>query len=203
MSDVNSPSFWEESYRSGRTGWDIGMPTPVFQRLAESEIFSPGKMLVICAGRGYDARLFARRGFQVTAVDFADQAVKEMQSMLNPDLSMEVIQADLFDLPAFMQEEFDYILEYTCFCAIDPQRRTDYIESVSSLLKPGGYYIALAFPIAQRTGGPPFLVTPDELIDPLGDRGFELITREIPGDSVPGREGIEELLILKKKASFF
>ena len=203
MSDVNSPSFWEESYRSGRTGWDIGMPTPVFQRLAESEIFSPGKMLVICAGRGYDARLFARRGFQVTAVDFADQAVKEMQSMLNPDLSMEVIQADLFDLPVFMQEEFDYILEYTCFCAIDPQRRTDYIESISSLLKPGGYYIALAFPIAQRTGGPPFLVTPDELIDPLGDRGFELITREIPGDSVPGREGIEELLILKKKASFF
>jgi len=203
MSDVNSPSFWEESYRSGRTGWDIGMPTPVFQRLAESEIFLPGKMLVICAGRGYDARLFARRGFQVTAVDFADQAVKEMQSMLNPDLSMEVIQADLFDLPAFMQAEFDYILEYTCFCAIDPQRRTDYIESVSSLLKPGGYYIALAFPIAQRTGGPPFLVTPDELIDPLGDRGFELITREIPGDSVPGREGIEELLILKKKASFF
>lgn len=203
MSDVNSPSFWEESYRSGRTGWDLGMPTPVFQRLAESEIFSPGKMLVICAGRGYDARLFARRGFQVTAVDFADQAVKEMQSMLNPDLSMEVIQADLFDLPAFMQEEFDYILEYTCFCAIDPQRRTDYIESVSSLLKPGGYYIALAFPIAQRTGGPPFLVTPDELIDPLGERGFELITREIPGDSVPGREGIEELLILKKKASFF
>ena len=203
MSDVNSPSFWEKSYRSGRTGWDLGMPTPVFQRLAESEIFSPGKMLVICAGRGYDARLFARRGFQVTAVDFADQAVKEMQSMLNPDLSMEVIQADLFDLPAFMQEEFDYILEYTCFCAIDPQRRTDYIESVSSLLKPGGYYIALAFPIAQRTGGPPFLVTPDELIDPLGDRGFELITREIPGDSVPGREGIEELLILKKKASFF
>ncbi|MGB3699973.1 MAG: methyltransferase domain-containing protein [Anaerolineales bacterium] len=203
MSDVNSPSFWEESYRSGRTGWDLGMPTPVFQRLAESEIFLPGKMLVICAGRGYDARLFARRGFQVTAVDFADQAVKEMQSMLNPDLSMEVIQADLFDLPAFMQEEFDYILEYTCFCAIDPQRRTDYIESVSSLLKPGGYYIALAFPIAQRTGGPPFLVTPDELIDPLGERGFELITREIPGDSVPGREGIEELLILKKKASFF
>ena len=203
MSDVNSPSFWEESYRSGRTGWDLGMPTPVFQRLAESEIFLPGKMLVICAGRGYDARLFARRGFQVTAVDFADQAVKEMQSMLNPDLSMEVIQADLFDLPAFMQAEFDYILEYTCFCAIDPQRRTDYIESVSSLLKPGGYYIALAFPIAQRTGGPPFLVTPDELIDPLGDRGFELITREIPGDSVPGREGIEELLILKKKASFF
>jgi SAM-dependent methyltransferase len=201
--DVNSAAFWEESYRSGRTGWDLGMPTPVFSRLAESGQFLPGKMLVICAGRGYDARMFARLGFDVTAVDFAEQAVKEMQSRIEPGMQMEVIQADLFDLPAFMKEEFEYILEYTCFCAIDPQRRADYIESVSSLLKPGGHYIALAFPIGNRTGGPPFLVTPDELIGPLGERGFELVTREIPDDSVPGREGIEELLILKKKNRFF
>jgi SAM-dependent methyltransferase len=203
MNDVNSASFWEESYRSGRTGWDLGMPTPVFERLAENSQFPPGKMLVICAGRGYDARLFARLGFQVTAVDFAEDAVKEMQSKLKPELSMEVIQADLFDLPAFMNEEFEYILEYTCFCAIDPKRRAEYIESVSSLLRPGGFYIALAFPIGKRTGGPPFIVTPDELIKPLGERGFELVTREIPPDSVPGREGIEELLVLKKKRSFF
>jgi hypothetical protein len=102
-----------------------------------------------------------------------------------------------------MEAEFQYRLEYTCFCAIDPQRRAEYIESVSSLLEPGGYYIALAFPIGQRTGGPPFVVAPDELIRPLNDRGFELITREVPHDSVPGREGIEELLILKKKDSLF
>jgi len=201
MSDVSSPSFWEENYRSGRTGWDLGMPTPVFQRLAESGKFPPGKMLVICAGRGYDARLFARLGFNVTAVDFAEEAVKEMQTLVEPDISMEVMQADLFDLPVFMSEEFDYILEYTCFCAIDPQRRADYIHSVSSLLKPGGIYIALAFPIGGRTGGPPFVVTPDELVEPLSERGFELISREVPEDSVPGREGIEELLILKKKHS--
>lgn len=203
MHNVSSPSFWEESYRRGHTGWDLGMPTPVFERLASSKQFIPGKMLVICAGRGYDARMFARRGFQVTAVDFAEQAVKEMKSLLEPGLKMDVFQADLFDLPAFMKDEFEYILEYTCFCAIDPQRRAEYIESISSLLKPGGFYIALAFPIGQRAGGPPFMVTPDELIEPLGERGFHLITREVPQDSVPGREGIEELLVLKKRSSFF
>jgi len=201
MNDVNSPSFWEENYRSGRTGWDLGMPTPVFQRLAESGEFPPGKMLVICAGRGYDARLFARLGFEVTAVDFAEEAIQEMLALNDPETSMEVIQADLFDLPVFIKEEFDYILEYTCFCAIDPQRRAEYINSVTNLLKPGGIYIALAFPIGGRTGGPPFVVTPDELVDPLNEMGFELVTREIPDDSVPGREGIEELLILKKKSA--
>jgi SAM-dependent methyltransferase len=200
MNDVSSPSFWEDNYRSGRTGWDLGMPTPVFQRLAESGEFPPGKMLVICAGRGYDARLFARLGFEVTAVDFAEEAVQEMLALNDPETSLEVIQADLFDLPVFMNAEFDYILEYTCFCAIDPQRRAEYINSVTNLLKPGGFYIALAFPIGGRTGGPPFVVTPDELVDPLNEMGFELVSREIPGDSVPGREGIEELLILKKKS---
>ena len=199
MSEVSFPSFWEESYRSGRTGWDLGMSTPVFQRLAESGKFKPGKMLVICAGRGYDAHLFAKKGFRVTAVDFAEEAVKEMQSLTKSDISLEVMQADLFDLPAFFNEEFDYILEYTCFCAIDPQRRAEYIHSVSSLLKHGGIYIALAFPIGGRKGGPPFVVTPNELIEPLNMQGFELVLREVPDDSVPGREGIEELLILKKK----
>jgi SAM-dependent methyltransferase len=201
MNDVSSPSFWEENYRSGRTGWDLGRPTPVFERLAESREFPPGKMLVICAGRGYDARLFARLGFKVTAVDFAEEAVQEMLALNEPETSMEVIQADLFDLPVFIKEEFDYILEYTCFCAIDPRRRAEYINSVTNLLKPGGIYIALAFPIGGRTGGPPFVVTPDELVDPLNEMGFELVTREIPDDSVPGREGIEELLILKKKSA--
>ena len=198
MNDVSSPSFWENNYRSGRTGWDLGMPTPVFQRLAESGDFQPGKMLVICAGRGYDARMFASLGFEVTAVDFAEEAVQEMLALNEPETSLEVIQADLFDLPAFMNAEFDYVLEYTCFCAIDPQRREEYINSVANLLKPGGIYIALAFPIGGRTGGPPFVVTPDELVDPLNEMGFELVSREIPDDSVPGREGIEELLILKK-----
>jgi SAM-dependent methyltransferase len=200
MNDVSSPSFWEENYRSGRTGWDLGMPTPVFSRLAESGKFPPGKMLVLCAGRGHDARLFAKLGFKVTAVDFAEVAVQEMLALNDPADSMEILQADLFDLPTFMEGEFDYILEYTCFCAIDPQRRVDYINSVTKLLKDGGIYIALAFPIGKRTGGPPFVVTPDELVNPLHDMGFELLTREIPEDSVPGREDIEELIILKKKS---
>ena len=177
------------------------MPTPVFERLAESRKFPPRKMLVICAGRGYDARLFARLGFKVTAVDFAEEAIQEMLALNEPETSMEVIQADLFDLPVFMKEEFDYILEYTCFCAIEPQRRAEYIKSVTNLLKLGGIYIAMAFPIGGRTGGPHFIVTPDELVDPLNEMGFELVTREIPDDSVPGREGIEELLILKKKSA--
>ena len=48
---------------------------------------------------------------------------------------------------------FDYLLEYTCFCAIDPKRRTEYADLVDRLLKPGGTYIDLAFPLDGRGGG--------------------------------------------------
>jgi hypothetical protein len=39
------------------------------------------------------------------------------------------------------------------------------------------------------------------LIEPLNEQGFELVLREVPSDSVPGREGIEELIILKKSTN--
>jgi hypothetical protein len=66
-------------------------------------------------------------------------------------------------------------------------------------LKPEGVYIILAFPIGMRTGGPPYTVQPEAIITLYHDRGFELEHRERPYDSVPGRKGHEELLILKKK----
>ena len=45
MNDVNSPSFWEESYRSGRTGWDLGADTGLPADLAESGSSSLEKCL--------------------------------------------------------------------------------------------------------------------------------------------------------------
>lgn len=52
MPDINSPSFWDELYESGQTGWDLARPTPVFQRLLNEGGLVPGRMLVVCAGRG-------------------------------------------------------------------------------------------------------------------------------------------------------
>ena len=101
------------------------------------------------------------------------------------------------DLAAKFDGVFDYVLEYTCFCAIDPPRRAEYADLVGRLLKPGGTFIALLFPIWERRGGPPFAVSPDELIQLLSDRGFELLQRETPHDSVPQRRGFEELMIFR------
>src|SRR5687768_18124814 len=83
--DVNSAHKWEADYARHTDGWDLGGPTPIFKRLILSGQLIPGRMIVLGAGRGHDAREFARHGFQVTAVDFASQAVEEMHRLAGPD----------------------------------------------------------------------------------------------------------------------
>lgn len=198
VADVNSSQFWDNLYKSNQFYWDLGGPTPVFQRLAESDYLEPGAMLVLGAGKGHDARLFASHHFSVTAVDFALEAVVAMKQLVQPQFPMEIVQADFFRLPLAWSGRFDYVLDYTSFCAISPQRRPEYADLVSRLLKPDGQYVILAFPVGQRPGGPPFVVQPDAIIDLFAERGFTLRHREVPFDSVSARKGHEELIILQK-----
>jgi SAM-dependent methyltransferase len=196
--DVNSADKWEADYQHGGDGWDLGAPTPVFRNLLVNKQLPPGKMLVVCAGRGHDAREFARHGYQVTAVDFSPFAAQEMSRLAVPGTPMEILQRDLFTLPHGLDETFDYVLEYTCYCAIDPKRRNEFVDLIDRLLKPGGIYISLAFPLTQKIGGPPFAVTVSELLRLFQERGFKLIEREQPSESVPQRRGAEELLMFQK-----
>lgn len=198
IEDVNFPEKWEADYRRKTDGWDLGGPTPVFKRLASSQRFKPGRLLVPGAGRGHDAREFARHGFQVTAVDFSSYVVNEMKRLADPEAPIEVFQSDIFALPAKLDNSFEYVLEYTCFCAIDPKRRPEYADLITRLLKPGGVYIDLAFPLDGRTGGPPFAVRDSELLGLYLKRGFKLLTREKPFDSVLPRSGAEELFVFEK-----
>jgi SAM-dependent methyltransferase len=197
--DVNSADKWEMDYQRGGDGWDLGGPNPVFRNFLASEQIPPGKMIVVCSGRGHDAREFARHGFQVTAVDFSRTAAQEMENLNNPVSPVEILQQDLFDLPIHFNETFDYMLEYTCYCAIDPQRREEFADLAARLLKPGGLYISLAYPVSQHAGGPPFAISVPEVLKLFQERGFKLVERRLPSDSVPARRGAEELLLLQKE----
>jgi hypothetical protein len=200
MSDFDLPDGWETAYESGRDGWDLGGPAPVFTQLATSGRFTPGPMLVPGAGRGHDARAFARHGFSVTAVDFTAYAVQEMRRLAEPGAPLEIVQQDIFALPATFDQAFSYVLEHTCYCAIDPRRREDYAALVSRVLEPGGFYIALAFPLSSHSGGPPFAVSVAELLELFERHDVTLVTRETPPASEPQRRGLEELIVLQKAA---
>ncbi len=131
-------------------------------------------------------------------MDFSPSAAQEMMRLADPAAPVEILQEDMFELPRSLNGAFDYVLQYTCFCAIDPKRREDYAELVARLLKPGGIYIDLAFPLDGRAGGPPFAVSADGIIRLFRQRGLELVSREKLPDSVAPRREAEELLVFRK-----
>jgi len=82
--------------------------------------------------------------------------------------------------------------------AIDLKPRADYADLVMQLLKTDGVYIDLAFPLDGRTGGPPFAVKESEVMDLFQKRGFKLVSRKKPEESVSQRRYAEELFIFQK-----
>ena len=44
MSSEDFPQFWEDIYKKNDTGWDLGGPTPIFEKLASK--LEPEDMIV-------------------------------------------------------------------------------------------------------------------------------------------------------------
>jgi SAM-dependent methyltransferase len=156
MQQITNSSYWEQRYQEKSDKWDIGQAAPPFINLLESSILTLGKVAVIGCGRGHDALLFAKYGFDVTGFDFSTTAISDAKSLTDSmGLTAKFLQRDIFELDREFLGEFDYVVEHTCFCAIAPSQREDYVKLVHSILKPKGELIAL-FWAHNREGGPPF-----------------------------------------------
>ena len=52
---------------------------------------------------------------------------------------------DFLNLEKQYHSSFDWVVEHTCLCAIDPGEREAYAMSVAQALKPDGNYLAVFF----------------------------------------------------------
>ena len=134
------------------------------------------------AGWGHDAIALARRGWNVTAVDF----VGSLEDRLAPQLERlggRFLVADALRLEA--DESFDLIWDHTFFCAIQPVQRQKWGAKAAELVKPGGQYAALVFPVGKpvEESGPPFGMDCESLLAALGPffrgREAELVSRPL------------------------
>lgn len=161
---VNEPVFWQELYARGGDRWELGQPNPPLVDFLKRSPPSTGKVAVLGCGRGHDCRLLARLGYQVWGFDFAPEAIHAARILAEREgLPIVFEQRDIFGLVADYRGFFDGVWEYTCYSAIDPARRPEYVEVVSQLLKPGGWLLACFFPVREGTGGPPFATTEAEV----------------------------------------
>jgi methyl halide transferase len=188
---------WERRYQEGSDRWDLGCPAPPLDQLLNSDQAPlPGRMAGLGIGSGQDAMRFAAAGFDVVGFDFAPSAIaRATANAQSRGLTIAFHQQNIFELAPEWHHGFDYVLEHTCFCAIDPALRSAYVQVVRQLLRPQGKLIALFF-THSREGGPPFGVTPQAIRDYF-EPDFELLRFELAMDSVRDRQGEEHLAIFQ------
>lgn len=190
MSTIDQPDFWEPHYKYDQAPWDIGQPAPALREWLRLHPDARGRVAVLGCGRGHDAIALAEHGFDVVAVDFAPTAIAELQQKADKKLlKMHFEQRDIFSLLPDYAGAFDYVFEHTCFCAIDPMKRTAYVELVHQLLKPDGCLVGVFFTHGE-SGGPPFDVRPIE-IQRLFESRFVINTLGPTTHSISERQGKE------------
>lgn len=192
-------NYWQDRYKEQQTGWDTGaITTPIkdyFDALNESQ--KKAKILIPGCGNAHEATYLYNQGF--LNVFICDWAAAPLENFANQNPSFpkeQLIHANFFDLEI---GNFDYVIEQTFFCAIDPALRSNYATKMAAILKKGGKLVGLLFSEKLDTGkeGPPFNGTIEEYLgyfQPL----FSSVNIEPCQNSITPRLGVELFMELVK-----
>lgn len=197
MASPSDPEFWRRHWAQPKQGWEIGRAAPPLERWFAAHPATGRRALVLGCGRGHEARLLARGGADVVAIDFAPEALDEARALaLQEGVRIDFRLRDLFALGSD-PERYDLVVEHCCFCAIDPARRGEYVDVVADVLAGGGEFVGLL-----RTkcppDGPPFAVDAVE-VERLFAPRFSIEHISVPEDSVAPRLGTELLVHMKRR----
>jgi SAM-dependent methyltransferase len=154
--------FWQQRFEKNETGWDRGSPSPQLLAWLDSGELQPCRIVVPGCGSGWEVVELARRGFDVTGIDYTAAAVERTQLLIaSKGLKAEVIQADVLSFQP--EPAFDAVYEQTCLCAIHPEHWFGYASQLQQWLKPGGdlwlLLMQMIRPSASEEGliqGPPY-----------------------------------------------
>jgi methyl halide transferase len=198
-SGLDSSEYWDKRYISGNSGWDLNTPTPAFSDiLKENKIIQPSKLIILGAGKCFDAIEAAKSGYDVTAVEFSPTAATFGIKLAEKEkVNVQIIIDDFFDLPIPHKNIYDVVYDYVTYCAINPGRRNEYAKLVASLLKPGGKFVMILFPIEDRPGGPPFGLNQKET-ESVFTKYLKLILSTDKINSIKPRKGREILQVYQK-----
>lgn len=189
---------WERHYDEDDLRWDLNEAAPPLVHLWKKKNFSPCKAIVPGCGAGHEVLFLAKKGFNVTAVDFSHGAIKLIKSTFKKNNCLgEVLHQDFFELDYKYNESFGLMLEHTFFCAINPNMRQEYVKTAKRILKPGGYLIGLFYE-TNEDGGPPFN-TKKEDIEKYFSSSFKIESLSKTLHSAEQRLEKEWLVVLKKR----
>lgn len=194
-----APVDWEDAWKSGVIPWDEGQSPPALRRLLAEGRVPPGRVFVPGCGAGYDLATLADVDREVIGLDLSDDArVAFLESYrdLPGEVTYEV--GDFFTYKP--TRGFDFVWDYTFFCALDPAQREQWAAIMARLVKPNGILATLLFPYADPipdASGPPWPINTDLVRGLIAD-AFQLLGVTEAEHTHSGREGKERLAVWRR-----
>lgn len=145
--------YWEKRYHENQTGWDIGYPSTPLVEYLNSITDKKSNILIPGAGNAYEAEYLFKNGFEnVIVLDIAEAPLKNLKLRCPLFPEKNLIMEDFFS----HNGAYDFIIEQTFFCALNPKLRSAYAKKMGELLKQNGKLIGLLFDDPLKPEGPPF-----------------------------------------------
>lgn len=137
---LRSPKpFWDEFYadREKKVPFFVNVPDENLVSYVVNKLIPKGKVLDIGCGAGRNALYLTKQGFEVTGVDLSEEAINwAKERAFKEGLDITFLCQSVFDLE--YENTYDFIFDSGCLHHIYPHRRIQYIDFLTSALKPGG-----------------------------------------------------------------
>lgn len=193
--NITTKEYWEAQYNDGKTGWNIGYPSPPITNYI-NQLQNPAlKILIPGSGNAFEAEYLFNKGFKnVFILDIALNPLVQFQKRnpLFPD--NQIIHDDFFK----HNGKYDLIIEQTFFSALPKNKRQQYVEKMFNLLNDNGKLVGVLFQIDFNNSFPPFGGSIEEYQELFSDK-FNIITLETAYNSIKPRTGNEVFFIFSKK----
>jgi hypothetical protein len=178
--------YWTHRYLKGETGWDIGDASPALITYMEDKP-RHASVLIPGAGNAYEAQKLWEMGFHdITVVDISEIPLLNLKKRIPEFPKGQLLHEDFFNHSG----NYDFILEQTFFCALNPDLREAYAAKMAGLLNPKGELAGLLFDAPMNTDKPPFGGTETEYRQVLG-KHLQILHMEKCKQSIAPRAGKE------------
>lgn len=187
--------FWDERWRTNDTGWDLKEVSPALKAYFDTFTCKNKSILIPGCGNAYEAEYLLQNGFRnVTVIDISPTLVQQLLNKFSAFAGRELtlICGDFFKHTG----AYDFIIEQTFFCALEKNRREEYVQKMQTLLKDTGRLAGLLFN-KEFENSPPFGGSRSEYLNLLTPY-FEILQMEVTDKSVKPRLNTELFFEVKK-----
>ena len=137
--------YWEAERGEATISWADLQPNPsLVEFWKHHPVAAAGKSaLKIGCGLGDDAEQLAAWGFETTAFDISESAIRACRRQF-PESRVNYVAADLLNPPVVWCAKFDFVLEAYTLQVLPAELRPAAIRNAAGFVRPGGLLLVIA-----------------------------------------------------------